>query len=131
MLPHDAIVRLNRLNPSDNLNRRMRHQLEIILFNDFRGTVVSSGKIYSLVAFNFPRWLDCSVPSYAEYLLTLPFSLLAFIYPGYAGRSPVYYFADNYRYVHDGLLYIWVKNEALEIVSLEFCKTQLSDRGKL
>ena len=54
MFPHDAIVRLNRLNPSDNLNRRMRHQLEIILFNDFRG---------------------------------------------------------------------WIKNEALEMVSLEFCKT--------
>lgn len=131
MLPHDAIVRLIRLNPLDYANYRLRAQLKIILFNGFRGTVRYSGKTHSLIAFTFPRWLDCPVPSFSEYLLTLPFSLLAFIYPRYAGRIPVYYLADGFRYVHDGLMSIWVKNEDVEIVSLEFCKTQLSDLEKL
>ncbi len=119
-LPHNAVVRLIRLNPPEYSSHRLRSHLKIILFHDFRGTVRSSDETYSLIAFTFPRWLDCPVPAFSNYLLSLAYSLIAFIYPGYAARLPFYYVRDGFRYVHDGLMYIWVKNEDLEVVSLQF-----------
>lgn len=118
-IPMDAIVRLRRFPLPTPLNHRLSLHLSIIWVYDFRGMVSYPDWPRTLVCFSFPRWLDCPFPSFANYLLSLPFALLSFINPGYAGRPYLY---NASRYVHDGNMYIWVNNSDLEIVSNQFCR---------
>jgi len=131
-LPMDAIVRLRRFplptySRRKYLNYRLSLHLAIIWAYDFRGMVSYPDWPRTLVAFSFPRWLDCPVPAFANYLMSLPISLLAFINPGYAGRSYLY---DASRYLHDGNIYIWVDNIDLELVSTQFCRDSARQRAR-
>jgi len=118
-LSMDAIVRLRRFPFSIYANHRLFLHLSIIWVYDFRGMVSYPDWPRSLVCFSFPRWLDCPFPPFANYLLSLPLTLLSFVNPGYAGRPYLY---NASRYVHDGTMYIWVNNADLQVVSNQFCR---------
>ena len=114
----NAVVRLRRFHLPGYANYMFYFHLAIIWFYDFRGMISYSGS-RSLVAFSFPRWLDCPVPTFLNYLLSLPIFLLSFIHPAYARR---FYFYNASRYIQDGNMYIWVNNSDLEVVSTQFCR---------